>query len=225
MKGRQLLIGGGIAVLCSTTAAAQAPPPPVPLARIDTGGSLGWFSAKEAATPDDDDWYSRSAMGSVFAGWYWTDHLKTEIEAGGSTEASLYGGATRTEGTQVGYESWRNEYATKRVALSQHYQFFRNAWFHPFLGGGLDLTWVKSRGEGYVYYPFAPGSVRPTEERYVIPESTELHVQPFALVGYKAYFNSSVFFRNDLRLTVRDGINEVALRFGIGVDIAPGRRQ
>jgi hypothetical protein len=223
MKWPQLVIAGGIAILCSSAAAAQGTP--APLARIDTAGSLGWFSAKEPVSPDDSDWYSRSAMGSVFAGWYWTDHLKTEMEAGGSTGAALYGGATRTEGTQIGYESWRYEFATKRVALSQHYQFFRNAWFHPFVGAGLDLTWTTREGEGYVYYPFTPGSVRPYEERYVVPESTELDVQPFALVGYKAYFNSSVFFRNDLRLTLRDGVNEVMLRFGIGVDLAPGRRQ
>ena len=226
MKWPQLVIAGGIVILCSSAAGAQGSPP-VPLVRADAAGSLGWFNAKEPTSPGDSDWYSRSAMGSVFGGWYWTDHLKTEVEAGGSTRATLYGYTTRSENNQLAFESTRAEYSTKRFAVAQHYQFFRNTWFHPFIGGGLDLTWATSEGEEHVSYSYvsSPGSVRPQDETYRIPKSTDLDVHPFALIGYKAYLSQSVFFRNDLRLTFNEGINEVAVRFGIGVDVGAGRRQ
>jgi outer membrane protein with beta-barrel domain len=218
-------MAGGVVILCSSAAWAQGNPPPI--VRADAAGSLGWFNAKESIGPDDDDWYSRSALGSAFGGWYWTDHLKTEIEAGGSTRASLYGYTTRFENNQPVFTSTRAEYSTRRVAVSQHYQFFRNTWFHPFVGGGVDLIWTTSESEQLTSYPYVsgPGSPRLPDERHVHPESTDFDVHPFALVGYKAYFNQWVFFRNDLRLTLDGGVNEVAIRFGIGVDVVAGRRQ
>jgi hypothetical protein len=225
MKWPQLVIAGGVVLSCSSAAWAQGNPAPV--VRADAAGSLGWFNAKEPIGPDDSDWYSRSALGSAFGGWYWTDHLKTEIEAGGSTKARLYSYTSRYENNQPEFTSTRAEYSTRRIGVSQHYQFFRNAWFHPFIGGGVDLIWTTSEIEALTSYPQVtpPGTPRLPDERYVQPKSTDLNVHPFALVGYKAYFNQWVFFRNDLRLSFDSGVDEVAIRFGIGVDVAAGRRQ
>jgi hypothetical protein len=224
MKGWRLVTAGGFLALWPTVTAAQ--PAPSPIVRADATASIGWFNAKEHVAPDETDWYSRSAIGTANFGWFWTNNLKTEIEAGASTHAELYGYWTEFSGPQQVFHSVRDAHSTRRVAASQLYQFFRNRWFHPFLGGGIDVSWRKMEREDYYTYAFNPSTGQNRrEEEIVTPETTDVDARPFALVGYKAYMTPRVFFRNDLRLTFGGGIDEVALRFGIGVDLAPGRRQ
>ena len=105
---------------------------------------------------------------------------------------------------------------------------FADTWFHPFIGGGVDLIWTTSESEQLTSYPLRVGTGLPasTGRTARAPGIDRFQASiPFALVGYKAYFNQWVFFRNDLRLTLDGGVNEVAIRFGIGVDVVAGRRQ
>jgi hypothetical protein len=41
---------------------------------------------------------------------------------------------------------------------------------------------------------------------------------PFAATGFKAYFNERGFFRTDLKLQFRGGVEQVAWKVGVGVD-------
>ena len=47
---------------------------------------------------------------------------------------------------------------------------------------------------------------------------TSTEVRPFVATGFKAYMTQRAFFRSDVRVGVRDGVDEVLLRFGFGVD-------
>ncbi len=90
MRGRQAAIA--VALLL-----AGAPAPGLKQrlgrsSRADVSGSLGWFNADKAelnSSEGTNDWYNRSLYGGAGFGWYWTDHWKTEIEGGASSEAEL----------------------------------------------------------------------------------------------------------------------------------------
>jgi hypothetical protein len=45
-----------------------------------------------------------------------------------------------------------------------------------------------------------------------------VRIVPFAATGFKAYLAQRAFFRSDLRFAFRDGLEDVLLRFGFGVD-------
>jgi hypothetical protein len=225
MKWPRIALTG--ALLLGTPCISGAQEAPAVLVRADASVSVGWFNSNEGVRPSDSEWYGRSAVGSVVGGWYWTDNLKTEVEAGITSRATLYGYWTDYPDGQHIVHSVRSDYSTKRVAAAQHYQVFRNAWFHPFVGAGVDLSWKKSRREDldtYPYYDPTSGRPRRPAEHAVLVETTQ-HTRPFALIGYKAYLNPRVFFRNDLRMTFDGGVEEVMVRFGLGFDVVPGRQR
>lgn len=178
-------------------------------------GTFGWLSADKSELDSyagGNDWYNRSLSGGVSLGWYWTDHWKTDIEGGISSGAELQAYTTTVvDGRPVSLRS-SYEFATRRLAISQQYQFYRNAWFHPFAGAGLDLTWEQTDrvDEFFSSLPFRPGTPHPTR--------TELLTRPFATFGFKAYMTPRAFFRTDLKLVFKEGVDETLLRFGLGVD-------
>ena len=47
---------------------------------------------------------------------------------------------------------------------------------------------------------------------------TDIFVSLFVSAGFTAYLTQRGFFRSDLKVTLRDGVDEVLLRFGFGVD-------
>src|ERR1700704_4689561 len=64
-------------------------PPPAPVARADITASIGSFGAKRAEAPEYNQW-THSWFASVGGGYYWTDHLKTELalDSRGRSEVS-----------------------------------------------------------------------------------------------------------------------------------------
>jgi hypothetical protein len=169
-----------------------------------------------------NDWYNRGFYGAGVAGWYWTDHHKTEIEAGASTAVDFW--AYRRFDSESNFPAFggsRFTFSTRRVAIAQQYQFFRNQWFHPHVAAGIDLTWetTTERAEPVILYPTQqPGPPRVLREAAVIGPDTRLRVRPFGEVGFKAYVSTRGFLRSDLRMLARNGIDEVQVRFGFGVD-------
>jgi hypothetical protein len=186
-----------------------------PLTRVDAAGALGWFNARKSvpdAYRDDSDWYNSSLYGGASVGWYLTDHVKTELEAGASSEAELTGTSPALSGGfQLPIYS-RYEFSTKRLAVGQVYQFYRNVWVHPFIGGGLDLTWETINQYDEQYSSAGPS-------RLQHPERSEFHVRPYATLGLKAYMTQRGFFRTDMKFVADShGLGEVTLRFGLGID-------
>jgi hypothetical protein len=185
-----------------------------PLFRADLAGSLGWLNADKSeldASRYSNDWYNRSVYGGASFAWYWTDHWKTEIEGGASSAADLQVYTqTDIDNRPVTLNS-RHRFSTRRLAIGQQYQFYRNVWVHPFVTAGLDLTWERQDRTDEIY-----SSLPSRVERY--PTRTELLARPFATAGLKAYFNSQTYFRTDMKFTFDRGVDEVLIRFGVGVD-------
>ena len=116
--------------------------------------------------------------------------------------------------------SSRHRFSTRRIAAAQQYQFGRNAWAHPHVAVGIDVTAEsrQQRLDPIVGPDQTPGMPAGTSDR-----STDVEVRPFAEVGTKLYFSRRGFVRTDFRLTFRNGVDEVLLRFGVGVDLWPSR--
>lgn len=212
------------AILTATASAAAAQTAPVksPIARGDVSGTLGWFHANksEASRERYNDWYNSSLYGGIGAGWYWTDHHKTEIDFGGTTEGDIYTSWPLVVENLNTYRSSRFFYSTRKLAISQQYQAYRNVWFHPHVAAGVDLTWETTREEQSPVFSFDNVS---RTSRQVLPPAkvgpdVDMVVRPFAAVGFKAYMTPRGFFRTDMRFVFKGGIDEVLWRVGFGVD-------
>jgi outer membrane protein W len=209
------VIHGAIAVVALLVAApaARAQALSEPVSRVDVSAALGWLSANKSGLDSEysrNDWYNTSLYGGAGAGWYWTDHWKTEIDGGLSSPAELSVYSTSvTNGRTVSLSHYK--FATRRLAIGQQYQFFRNSWIHPFVGAGLDLTWEETTRTDEIY---PDPLVRTTTHS----RRTELLTRPFATFGAKAYLTPHAFFRTDLKLVAREGVSEAFVRLGLGVD-------
>lgn len=206
----------GCCFLAASGAVAQTPPR---VTHADAAGSIGWITASTSQLSDYEDW-SNSFFAAATAGWYWTDHLKTEVDAGVSTAAELNAVTTLN---QNGRTSWRVSHyriSTRRLGVSQQYQAFRNAWFHPHLAAGVELNWETTRqsDDPVVIFDEATRQQRLITDARTLPSRTDLHVRPFAAGGFKAYLPERAFFRTDMRLVLDSGVRDVVVRFGFGAD-------
>lgn len=211
-----------LTILIAIPAAAQPiPPPRSPLVRADAHGMLGWFNADANVPESYNDWYNRSLYGGAGFGWYWTDHLKTEIEFGATSAVELYSGENTVVAGRPTFLTFRNRFKTTKLAAAQQYQFYRNAWFHPHLAAGVDFSWETTQRRDDPVFGFDPIArvSRITREGRDHSPTTSLEARPFAAVGFKAYMTQRSFFRSDLRFAVRSGVDEVLWRFGFGMDL------
>lgn len=220
MKGACAAIGFALWLWSSPAGAqttSQTSPPDV--VRPDIGGSIGWLNVNKSELSSHNNWYNRGLQGAVTFGWYWSTHVKTELEASASKRADFYASNELVFDGIRSHVASEHTFSTRRLTVGQHYQFGENAWFHPHLAAGVDFNWeTTTRFDREVYQYLAgrqPGLVRPAIRH---PERTDLHVRPFAAAGFKAYMTPRGFFRSDLRVVVGERVEEVLVRFGFGVD-------
>ncbi len=199
-----------------------------PVARIDVALFTGSFSANTAGLsgvevqPYSDRW-AHMAVVEASAGYYWTDHLKTEVEALWTTEGETFGnGVYSVPGVPVGYIYHTNRYTARQFGIGQQWQFGRNALFHPWIGGGVDFVHVErelDRPAQFVYVN--PSGGRPGQQ-VPIPaaaaQSATDRALPYAAAGFKAYFNERGFVRSDLKLHIRGEVQQATWKIGVGVD-------
>ena len=196
------------------------------LPRADAAAYVGWFGGNKSELNGYDDWYKRVWHGGLSAGYYLTEHLKTEVEFSATSRGEIYEIPRPADiATGVSLGPVGHEFSTRRLTLGQHYQFFHNAFFHPTIGGGVALTWESTERElppVFARDPAPPGSQIPTIRQIEPPRTegpdTRLRTMAFAATGFKAYFVERGFFRSDLRVMFTDRVEDVTLRFGFGVD-------
>jgi hypothetical protein len=186
-----------------------------PVSRADASGTLGWLNGDKTELDGyrgSNDWYNRSLYGGAGLGWYWTDHWKTEIDGGVSSSAELrvYSSVVIDGRNASLYSTYA--FVTRRLAIGQQYQFYRNVWVHPFAGAGIDLTWEQTDRTDEIY------STQPVRSTTPYPRRTELLTRPFATFGLKAYVAPRTFLRTDMKLVFDKGIDDALFRFGLGVD-------
>ena len=164
----------------------------------------------------DDDTQHRWVFGGD-VGWYWTEHLKSEIGISATTTGSSFvlvpiaAPAPR----DYPYASGRRRSRESRIVAQQIYQFGHNAWVHPYVGAGVAVLWETSRVE-FDTPPFAPPGCRC---RRPTPVETATRVKPVVSAGLKAYISPRAFFRADILISPWTTSRDVTVRAGIGVDL------
>jgi opacity protein-like surface antigen len=224
MKTFLIAAVGGL-VFSSAALGGQAPVAAAAQPRADVHGVAGWQSLRAPRLDSTfdrygDDWANDIGYGGAGVGWYWTEHLKTQIDVGAGTEGEHYQHRLITVGGQSSSESSRRRIQKTSLALSQQYQFFRNQWFHPHVGLGVDLARETATTEFtpvFIYDPVARTSRQISDFRTEGPLHRAV-VRPFGEVGFKAYMTQRAFFTTDARLLFRGDLEEVLFRFGFGVD-------
>jgi hypothetical protein len=218
MSGRSLC--GAIVLCVLTTASGEAQTAAREAARPDIAGMVGWQNVNKSELGSYNDWYNRAVHGAVTFGWHWSPHLKTELEASASTREEFYASTETVINGIRTYVTSEYEFQTRRLTLSQQYQFGENAWFHPHLAAGVDFNWEtqdRFDRDVHLYDPVTrQNSIVGRAVRH--PERTELHVRPLAAAGFKAYMTPRSFVRSDLRVVAGRRIEDVIVRFGFGVD-------
>jgi hypothetical protein len=206
-------------LLCGADAGAQSLPAPP---RGDATGIISWQLAEtgNGGRPYDyDNWHS-AFFGGASAGLYWTEHLKVELDVGASTTAESYRSRPVDIDGRRTFQTSRLEFSRRTLGVSQHYQFFENAWFHPHVAAGLHATWERrtERFEpAYVFDGPASRVIADLGARVEGPETT-MRLRPFLAAGFKAYLTPRSFFRSDVRFAFRRGLEESQARIGFGVD-------
>ena len=198
-----------LVLLALSPAAALCQGPPTPRPRRDISASIGGFMADHPVSRYRT-WstWSGGLFKGVAGGYYWTDHLKTEVEVAASGETDAYADYTYPA---YAYSYDHHYYRDVLVSAAQVYQFGRNAFFHPFVSAGLDIDRERDETERTVFG--YPGN-RVTTER----TDTAVRARPFEAAGFKAYFSERVFFRMDTKAGFRNRLDQVTWKIGFGVD-------
>jgi hypothetical protein len=201
---------------------AQAPAAPANLPRFDVHAVAGWQNLnKPQEQPYYNDWLNAILYGGVGAGWYWTDHLKTQIDVGAGTRDEQYQTRQFVVDGQPAYASARVAIRETNVSIGQQYQFFRNQWFHPHAGAGVELVRETTTQQFLAVTVYDPAT---RTSKLLSPEHTggpehRLLARAFAEGGFKAYMSRRAFFLGDMRVMFRGGIDEVLFRAGFGIDL------
>lgn len=211
------------ATVLGGAAAASAQSPPRPLVRADVSATIAWLevdASSGSGTPFVHHHWESSLFGTIGAGWHWTDHLKTEVDFGAGTKADAFLVSPVVINGQPLTRPIYRRLSRRNVGISQQYQFFRNAWLHPHLAVGAHLAWDRRSDESGPIYAFDPvtRTSRVVEQPRTESPATDFVIRPFVAGGFKAYMTRRAFFRSDLRVGFKNGIDETLLRLGFGVD-------
>jgi hypothetical protein len=150
-------------------------------------------------------------------GRYWTTHVKASLSLGVSPEFKDYkNGVVVVDGVSRFVSNERTARVTS-IAPAVTYQFFENAFMHPYVTGGVRVTAINehrfrtTRNYPPVATPY-PGP--PLEEQRTI-----VVARPFMSAGLKSYFNEQAFLRTEAIVALGGkGITQVTLNLGVGVD-------
>lgn len=208
----------------SVAAAAQEPAPGVMLlpgdpTRWDAAAHVTWLGERRTNQPFQWDRWINVASGGGTIGYYWTTHLKTELDVSTSTEDEIYSvEPIALPGTSTLFPLQRDhEFRVTTATIGAVGQFFENRWFHPFVSAGLEIVREHERVETTFPIAFPPGISPPmaTEPETIV----RVAARPYVATGFKAYVSERTFIRSDLRTSwSSDGLAALGWHNGIGFD-------
>lgn len=203
-------------------AMAQTAPPALP--DTDTILSIGWAGA-EHDTRDQRQWHASLLVG-LRGGHYWTDHLKTEVEASwsGPRTHQIYETIERDGGHTYVISDYRSR--DVRVGVAQLYQFGRNQWAHPYVGLGAD---VVRRSASIDRLPqsrtiFQQNRNIPVDFPALNDGEITVFAQAILKAGVKMYVTEKAFFDTELKFGLRRDVDHLLWKFGMGIDFRGGRQ-
>ena len=168
-----------------------------------------------------DRWVNVASGGGI-VGYYWTSHLKTEFDVSTSTAGEFYSvEPIALPGSPAPFFLQReHQLRTTSASAGVIGQFFENAWFHPFVGAGIEVT--HEREDIDTALPFGPQRDPRAPTIVPAPEAEtriRYHARPYTAAGFKVYVSERAFIRTDIRTSWSShGLAALAWRSGVGVD-------
>ena len=190
------------------------------LMRGDVSGTIGWVTINKGDLADYNDWRSQAGF-SLGAGWYWTDHHQTRVEGAGTTEATVYTARPVVFSGGPSFIPVRRIFSSRRVSITQNYQFRRNEWVHPFVGAGIEFVRERISAKDDPVFGYDPITRQSRMLRDAIEYgvSDDIGARGVLTAGLKAYLSRKVFTVTDLRVSIGSRRTEdVQWRFGLGAD-------
>jgi hypothetical protein len=191
---------------------------PVEFRRWDAGASAGLLTLATSDTGAGWDGWQQKFLFRGDLGRYWTTHLKTDISASVSTAGTDYEiERVPVPGSSTpGYGYTQVTHRIVSVAPAVTWQFRENTFMHPYVSGGVDVGVRQEHRE-------RDATIRLGTLGYQLPAVDErrsvVQARPFVAGGFKSYFSRSVYVRTEGRVAfAQDGVRQVALTAGIGVD-------
>lgn len=186
-----------------------------------SGTGLQFLTSTDSVAVNRGGWDTPSALGSVSVARYWNSHLKTELGFTGLTGREGYDDALVTLPSGQVAQTFNTLHGRQQqIVASGIYQFFDNAFAHPYVAAGVrvGLLHIESRRS-----PYASIFQNTTYQAVLLPEQTsstnEVQVRPFVALGSKAYFSERVFARPEVMVALSPrGISQLGLSLGFGFD-------
>jgi len=213
-----------VACLTTSIARAQEPAPaltllPAAQSRWDAAANVTWLGERHANQPFQWDRWVNVAAGGGSVGYYWTTHLKTEIDLSTSTMDEIYSiEPIALPGTNTLFPLQRDH--TFRVTTASAGlvgQFFENTWFHPFISAGLEF--VREREHVETTLPMVPPRTLAPSITTEAETIVRLAARPYIATGFKVYVSERAFIRSDVRTSwSTDGLASLAWHNGVGFD-------
>jgi hypothetical protein len=210
-------------LLVATDLLAQTGQPltlaPVDPPRWDAGGGVGLLYLHQPAERAYSGWDVHGEI-RFDLGYYWTNHLKTEVGVSLPQAWWRYQNDVLTvPGSSVPVYTFseRRERLTS-LTPGLTYQFFENSFAHPYVSAGLRVGILESRVERFGYSGPRGGATPPVTIP-VDPATTSVEIHPFLAAGFKSYFNSRTYVRSEaLTVPAPAGKQQLSFRLSFGVD-------
>jgi hypothetical protein len=204
-----------ILVLCC---AAPASGQTVLTPRADLQSGIGWQNLSGQPTPGGA-WMHGIVLADGAAGWYWTEHLRTQIDAGIGSHGRQVRTVPRTSTDRQAFDIVISRVQPVSFTVTQQYQFFHNAWFHPHLGAGIQVRRDRFEEQHEATVAFDEDRQQWVQLQPAFTDRfTRTRVAAAIDGGFKAYLSRRAFFVGDARFTVRRTLDGVLFRAGLGID-------
>jgi hypothetical protein len=192
---------------------------PAALRQWDVSGGVGPRFFDGASLGDQYSSWTGAWQARVQLGRYLTPHLKAEITASSPLTYESY---PYEPVILPGQSAPVSAFSVRRsrvfsVTPLVTYQFFENAFVHPFVSTGLSIGFLDET------------TTRPRQTLLVNNVTTTIPaaggsreavlLRPVIAAGFKTYFNERVFVRPETELTLTGhGVTQVGLRLDVGLD-------
>jgi hypothetical protein len=212
-----------LAALVPALSEAQVTLTPPTAPKWDAAVSVGWLAANKPNIGAEWNRWSDTATFDAGAGRYLNPHVKIEFDVAAAVKARVLGfePAVIPESPYTYPRAREHTFQTVGVSGGLAYQFFENAWFHPFVGGGIAVVHETQRAERLPVEPRFVDVLRPPVLLPELPaiDMSTTEARPFLTTGFKVYVMERFFFRSDVRVAASaKGAETVAWRGGMGVD-------
>lgn len=213
-----------VACLTASITAAQEPTSAITLlpagpSRWDVAAHITWLGERRTGPSFARDRWINVAAGGAIVGYYWTPHLKAELDISTSGEDEIYSiEPIALPGINTLFPLQRDHtFRVSTVSVGFVAQFFENAWVHPFISGGMEIVREREHVETTLP-PVPPRAVTPPI--VTVPETlVQLATRPYVATGFKAYVSERAFIRTDVRTSwSTDGLAALGWHSGVGFD-------